>query len=678
MTRAGARLAGLAVLLAMPLTCADAQSLQFFGTGTGNIDRVRIRIDAPATPADIGAADFTIEFWLRTTPGNNASAISPGANYNWTNGNIVFDRDRLNTVRGFGISLGGGMVTFGVKNADDVIETWRGTTDIRDGQWHHVVVQRAQSTGAVSIYIDGAREVNDLSGPTGDLSYPNGASGATNDPFIVLAAEKHDFDPSNFPSYSGFMTELRLSNAIKYSGSSYSVPTAALGTEADTVALYHFNEVSGTVLGDATPGGASPGELRVGGSNNGPQWSTDSPFSGVPSPGTLQLQGATASVSEAGGSLVLTVTRTGGTSGAASVNYATAQGTATAGADYTTTTGILNWSDAVGGAQPTLPIPIQNDAQFESNETFTVTLSNATGASLGPPATRTTTVTIMDDDPAPAPGSLQLSAADFSATEGGGPPAVLVRRVGGSDGGASVSFATVDGTATAGSDYTAQSSTLQWANGDAADKPITVPILDDAADEPAETFTIQLTNPMGAGSGTPMQATVTIAASDPTVPPPTPGSVQFETAALDVNESAGTATLRLSRVSGSQGAISVTLNTADGTAAAGSDYAQQSQVVVNWQSGDTAAKTVSVGITNDATDESNETFTASLSNPTGGATVGAQSIMTVTILDDDNPPPPGGGGNASDNGGGGLDRWAVAILALFAGLAVRRRIRAAP
>jgi hypothetical protein len=57
-------------LLTLALAHTQGYSLRFYGNGTGDIDRVKIRIDDPTNnlpgpPADIGATDFTIEFWVK-------------------------------------------------------------------------------------------------------------------------------------------------------------------------------------------------------------------------------------------------------------------------------------------------------------------------------------------------------------------------------------------------------------------------------------------------------------------------------------------------------------------------------------------------------------------------------------------------------------------------------------
>jgi hypothetical protein len=112
-------------------------------------------------------------------------------------------------------------------------------------------------------------------------------------------------------------------------------------------------------------------------------------------PGQLSLASATYTVVEGGGSILITVTRTGGTGGAVSIGYATSDGTALAGGDYTATSGVLTFAD--GETQKTFGIPIVDDAVSENAETFNLTLSNPTGgATLG--AQSTAIVTIQDDD----------------------------------------------------------------------------------------------------------------------------------------------------------------------------------------------------------------------------------------------------------------------------------------
>jgi hypothetical protein len=131
-------------------------------------------------------------------------------------------------------------------------------------------------------------------------------------------------------------------------------------------------------------------------------------------PGTLQFSAPTYSVNETGGSVTITVTRTGGSSGAVTVHYATANGTATAGADYTTSTGTLSWPSGDTAAK-TFAIPILTDALVEGNETVLLSLTSPTGgASLG---TAAATLTIID---ANLPAATPFVAANPNPLDFGG------------------------------------------------------------------------------------------------------------------------------------------------------------------------------------------------------------------------------------------------------------------
>ena len=110
---------------------------------------------------------------------------------------------------------------------------------------------------------------------------------------------------------------------------------------------------------------------------------------------TVQFSNVAYGVNENAGTVTITVTRTGSSEGPVTVQYATAPGTATAGSDYTTTSGVLIWADG-DAASKTFDVPIINDGVIESPEQFTVSLSNATGATLGGPVLAL--VSIVDDD----------------------------------------------------------------------------------------------------------------------------------------------------------------------------------------------------------------------------------------------------------------------------------------
>ncbi len=348
-------------------------------------------------------------------------------------------------------------------------------------------------------------------------------------------------------------------------------------------------------------------------------------------PGVLSLSAATLTVGEAAGTATLTVNRTGGSTGAVTVAFATANGTATAGSDYTASTGTLSF--AAGETSKTITVPITNDTAVEANETFTVTISAPTGgATLG--TTTVSTVTITDNDTAVTPGVLSLSAATLSVGEAAGTATLTVNRTGGSTGAVTVAFATANGTATAGSDYTASTGTLSFAAGETS-KTITVPITNDTAVESNETFTVTISAPTGGATlGTTTVSTVTITDNDTAV---TPGVLSLSAATLTVGEAAGNATLTVNRTGGSTGAVTVAFATANGTATAGSDYTA-STGTLSFAAGETS-KTITIPIINDTAVESSETFTVTISAPTGGATLGTTTVSTVTITDNDSVVP---------------------------------------
>ena len=134
--------------------------------------------------------------------------------------------------------------------------------------------------------------------------------------------------------------------------------------------------------------------------------------------GTLQFSSATYSVAEnaSTSAATISITRSEGSDGAVSVTAATATGgTATAGADYTSTSTTLSWGDGVSGAK-TFTIPINNDADFEGNETVNLALSSVTGgATLG--VQSTAVLTITDDEESPPGEVFVLDSTPSSADQ---------------------------------------------------------------------------------------------------------------------------------------------------------------------------------------------------------------------------------------------------------------------
>lgn len=188
--------------------------------------------------------------------------------------------------------------------------------------------------------------------------------------------------------------------------------------------------------------------------------------------------------------------------GGASVTYATADGTASAGSDYTATSGTLTIPQ--GASSGTVSVLVNGDATEEPNETFFVNLSGATGATLAD-AQAVGTIT-NDDNPAPP----ALSISDTAAVEGDTGTTqfmfTLSLSAPANAGGVTVNYATADGTATAGSDYAAVTAGSATIPAGSSSVVVSVDVNGDTTVEPNENFAVNVTSATGAtvadGQGT--------------------------------------------------------------------------------------------------------------------------------------------------------------------------------
>jgi hypothetical protein len=308
------------------------------------------------------------------------------------------------------------------------------------------------------------------------------------------------------------------------------------------------------------------------------------------------------------------------------VNYSTTDGTATAGTDFVAATGTLIWVDG-DTDDKLIRIVSRPDSAAEGNEELTIRLSGPTGGATIPQSGRTQVVRILDND------SIGFASTQVTAREASGSVLMNVSRRGTPDGAVSVNYATSSGSATAGSDFTSESGTLSWADGDATDKTITVKITNDSSDEDDETFTVRLSGLAAGGTRSVLRVTITDDDVDH-------GSLGFAAIAAGIGEG-GSHDLAVVRTGSSVGAVSVDYTTVSGTAIAGADFTSASGTL-SWADGDSTRKTITVDTTQDTMVEGDEAFTVTLSNPTAGATLGSNSTIPVTIRDNDAPPlPPG-------------------------------------
>ncbi|MDO9495288.1 MAG: Calx-beta domain-containing protein [Nocardioides sp.] len=470
--------------------------------------------------------------------------------------------------------------------------------------WHHVAASldnHASGPDGFAIFLDGDRVAfNDTAVSV------SGLNASTN----VLSVGAN----SGAVSWDGWIDEARFSDVVRYPDATYAVPSAPFVSDGNTRALWHFDETSGsTTFGDSS----AHGNTLTG--NNGAQ-------SGVP-PGTppmLAFSTASPSVGEGAGSTLVTVTRTGGTDTEVGVHYATSNGTATAGSDYTATSGDLTFT--AGDTSETFSVPISQDTAVEGDETLTLTLSTPTGgAVLGSPSTATLTIT--DDDAAAAP-VLSFSSSDYVTSEGSGSQMVTVQRTGDLTMAVGVSYATSDATATAGADYTATSGALSFGPG-VGSASFTVPIVNDAIDEgTSEWLDLSLSAPTGgAVLGAPSLSRITIA--DDEAPP----EMSFTSATYSVGEGMGSLAISVRRTGASAGAVTIGYATSDGSATAGADYQAASGEIV-FMPDEPATQSFDVPVVDDAVVEADETVLLSLTSVNGG-TLGDPDTATLTIQDDD-------------------------------------------
>ena len=321
-----------------------------------------------------------------------------------------------------------------------------------------------------------------------------------------------------------------------------------------------------------------------------------------------------------GANVTLTLTRTGATAAVLVRAITTLDQTATANVDYTGANRSVQF--AIGETTKTVNFTILDDALIEEPEEFGVTLDAISNeVVLGKDAL----VTIQDDDGGSA---LSFSAATAEANEDAGSAQLTVVRNGVQSGTASAEYIITAGTAT-GADVALATGTVTFANAEAS-KVISIPIIDDTLDEPAEYFTVTLANP-GAATTIGASATMRVDILDDDIP----GVLALSAATFSAVESAPTVGLTVSRTNGSDGTVSATFTATTGSATAGADFATLTGSVTLLDG--EVSKTFSVALLDDFLDEPSETFTVTLSAPTAGSTLGAQRAAIVTLADDDVP-----------------------------------------
>lgn len=338
-------------------------------------------------------------------------------------------------------------------------------------------------------------------------------------------------------------------------------------------------------------------------------------------PPTVSISDATLVEGNSGASkAVFNVSLSSASGQRVSVAFATANGTATAYSDYSPNSGLLIFEP--GQTSQAVIVEILGDTLSEANEDFFVDLVGPTNARLGKSQGKGM---IQDDDALPV-----ISTTDIQVRKGlaGTPKAVFTLSLSAQSGQTvSVDFATANGSAVAGTDYTAQTGTLVFAPGELS-RTIAVPILPDASGKPTQTFVVNLTKPVNAtiASGRD-KATATIIDDRPL-----PSLSITDAAVTEGNSGVVNAVLTVSLSQPSSQDVTVQYATADGTAVAGSDYEAIPNTPLTFKPGETS-KAISVAIKGDFAPEPEENFFVLLSAPTNATLLDDRAIVTIT--DDD-------------------------------------------
>ena len=558
---------------------------------------------------DAGTATYSVSLSLQpivdvmvdyATADGTATATA-GSDYTEASGTLTFTPDNWNTAQTVAVSITDDAVvesdetfTFALSNPVNAPLLSTATsveTTITNDDTRGVMLSESSlmvlegATGTYTVVLD--------SEPTGNVT------------LTVGGTESTDVTVDTSPE-TGNQTTLTFTSATWNTAQTVTVSAATDADAANDAVVTLTHAVTGADYGSVTAGSV---EVTI--------TEKDAATFSVTGP-------ATAAVAEDAGMATYTVSLSAEPGSDVTVDYATADDTATAGSDYTEASGTLTFTTTNWDTAQTVNVAITNDSVDESNETFTFTLSNAGSGSVLSTTSASVETTITDNDTR----GVMLSESSLTVLEGATgtytvvldsePTGDVTVTVNGAAGDVSVDTSTDTGnqntlTFTDSNWNTAQTVTVSAAED--TDKDI----------DPTVTLTHAVT---GADYGSVMAGSVEVTITDK-------DAATFSvTGPATVAEDAGMATytVLLSAEPGSD--VTVDYATADDTATAGSDYTEASGTLTftttNWDT----AQTVNVAITNDSVDESNETFTFTLSNAGSGSVLSTTSASVETTITD--------------------------------------------
>ena len=381
----------------------------------------------------------------------------------------------------------------------------------------------------------------------------------------------------------------------------------AEGLEMFRFEITGISGVTGAVIGD----GMADAVIAL---NDGPTQATPTVFVDD----MVYSEGATE------GAMTVTFRLSAPSAAQTSVDWYTSSGTASGNWDYdhfNTNTLVF----AAGETVKTVRVPILQDSGVEGTEQFYVNLTSPVGLQI---AKGFATMTLVDDDATSRAPIASVGDVAVNESDGLAHFAITLDRA--STVPVMVSYRTVDGNATGGSDFVARTGSITFNPGETV-KTVDIAILNDATGEVAETFTLKLTGISGVtdaaiGDG---EAKATIGRSDGSSAA-TPQLTVTAIPGIEGGANVAGFLFQLSARSASQ--TSVDFSTASGTAAGNWDYDHFNTTRLTFAAGETL-KLVQIPLLHDTTVEATETFSLNLSNPVG-LTLAATSV-TNSILDND-------------------------------------------
>lgn len=339
--------------------------------------------------------------------------------------------------------------------------------------------------------------------------------------------------------------------------------------------------------------------------------------------GSFEFNAARYYVSESGTNALVSIRRVGGTEGIATVDFMTMDGSAENGVNYIGMTNTIEFP--VGETFLSAVIPVLDDSIINEDKTVNLAITNPTPAGAVVGNQPFATLYILDDD-----CTLSFTLTNYSCFENAPDQQgyVYVNRAGNMESTVSVDFSTTtNGTAKPDVDFAMVTNHLVFAPGE-SNKLVLIPITNNFIVDGDRTVELVLSNEFGAYLLDPKKAWLTIKDDDNA-----PGELNFASNNFTAYENSGNAVVTVSRTKGSKGIVSAYLSTLDGTAMAGRDYLATNQTLV-FADGE-RSKTFNVRVFDNFAADGNRNLSLTLTNPLGGASIGATNSSVLTILDNE-------------------------------------------